>query len=391
MCIKMDADECPTGGPYAIIVQGEHVEERRLEYHGKGRTIESSVEVTSDRIDGLLRTVELRRPLQGLSDDHFSFDVATDELKMIVATGCSIEFAQHCSHQSNKISFLPINEKKSVCRAGIQGSIDGNPFKKHCEPFPKSVLLDEENPTCFIQSYRGGLSCCRHNHFLLDKDQDIPWSDQYLEYHLKYRFYFEEFREQTATQPASHKQLVRLYWMTEAVSFQTFEKDEEAFDRVACMLMRHSTFAQGAQEYDVPQCEAGTPPSQCIHVITSQWQVRECVDANEETTAGVELIYAAPHCHAPQWYVHYCVLRDCLLLTLIASITLILITISQSACRWNCTMLKREIFCVTSTLREEAVELNCTTRRVSLPFHHACGATKATNLPPGYQSHFCYH
>lgn len=218
MCVKMESDECPTGGPYAIIVMGDKVEERRLDYHGMGRTIESSVVATRNEMDGSFRTVELTRSLQGLSDDHFTFDVATTELKMIMATGCTMEFAQHCSHQSSTASFLPIDVKKTVCRAGIQGTIDDSPFEKDCQPFPKSVLLREKNPTCFIETYQGGLSCCRHNKFLLDKDQEIPWDDVFLEYRLKYRFYFEEYIEEMEDLPASHDALVRLYWTTEAVS-----------------------------------------------------------------------------------------------------------------------------------------------------------------------------
>jgi hypothetical protein len=223
MCVKMTADECPSGGPYAIIVRGGDIEERRLDFHGMGVTIDPSVVVTKNVVDGgTIRSVSLTRPLTGLSDQHFTFDVSMDELKLIMAKGCSMEFAQHCSHQSTTVTFLPVDNKKTVCRAGIHGTIGGNPFKKHCEPFPKSVLLDQKNPTCFIETYRGGQSCCRHNHSLLDKDQDIPWDDQVLEYRLKFRFYFEGFKEKVNDQSASHKNLVRLYWMTEAVSFSLF-------------------------------------------------------------------------------------------------------------------------------------------------------------------------
>jgi hypothetical protein len=92
-----------------------------------------------------------------------------------------------------------------------------------------------------------------------------------LEYRLKFRFYFEDYQPETASSPASHKEMSRLYWQTEA----------------------------GASEYDVPQCREGTPPSQCIHEITSEWHVYDFVDGNEQSTAGIELIYAGPHCHAP--------------------------------------------------------------------------------------------
>jgi hypothetical protein len=72
---------------------------------------------------------------------------------------------------------------------------------------------------------------------------------------------------------ASHQDLIRFYWQTEA----------------------------GSGEYDVPQCEAGTPISQCVHVITSHWKVKDFVndhDRNGNTISGIKLIYAGPHCHA---------------------------------------------------------------------------------------------
>ena len=40
--------------------------------------------------------------------------------------------------------------------------------------------------------YIGGLTCCRHLRYLLDADQEQPWKGDVLEYHLKYRFYFQE-------------------------------------------------------------------------------------------------------------------------------------------------------------------------------------------------------
>ena len=166
-------------------------------------------------------------------------------------------------------------------------------FDKDCQPFPKSDLKDQENPTCTIQSYRGGLSCCRDSVPLLDKDQEIPWEDQVLEYHLIFRFYFEDYTERlqklegSVSNNPSHKNLVRLYWQTEA----------------------------RAGEYDIVQCTEGTPPSQCAQIITSRWKVTDMLSdcsirndaswctgegsTNTSKTKGVDLIYAAPHCHAP--------------------------------------------------------------------------------------------
>lgn len=113
--------------------------------------------------------------------------------------------------------------------------------------------------------------CCHHGQSLLDANQEVPWSDQYLEMQFKFRFYYQEYRPATALEPvASHKALVRLYWITE-------------------------TFAG---EYDVPQCAPSTPPELCVHAITSRFKVRDSVQV-KDGVKGIELIYAGPHCHAP--------------------------------------------------------------------------------------------
>jgi len=99
---------------------------------------------------------------------------------------------------------------------------------------------------------------------------------------MKFRFYFEEY--QPGPKP-SHKNLIRLYWTTEAF----------------------------AGEYDIVPCDKGVP---CVQEITSRWKVRDMMrdcalrtggsescsgvgSLDPAKTAGVKLIYAGPHCHAP--------------------------------------------------------------------------------------------
>ena len=55
---------------------------------------------------------------------------------------------------------------------------------------PQGDLLAQHNPTCDARAYVGGLSCCTHQWFLLDKNQTSP--ESVLEYRLKARFYFQE-------------------------------------------------------------------------------------------------------------------------------------------------------------------------------------------------------
>ena len=103
--------------------------------------------------------------------------------------------------------------------------------------------MQQKNPTCWVDTYQGGLSCCHHENVLLDADQEPP--EELLTYHLKFRFYFEPYEPATDAGPASPQNLVRLYWQTEAL----------------------------AGEYDVPKKEASTPPHEAVHEITARWQV----------------------------------------------------------------------------------------------------------------------
>ena len=299
MCLNPVADECPGGGPYAIIVNGagdRGAQERKLAFHGPGDELESSISVDSVREENGFLTLAITRPSKGLTEHHYTFDTSpSTAVPIITARGCpNSNFPQqHCGHGPSHLTFLPVGVPQSVCFKEVVGSIGGNMFKKDCLPFPKSDLKDQTNPTCTIQSYRGGLSCCRDGIPLLDKDQEVPWKDQVLEYRLKFRFYIEECTtgssetmDGSVSNP-SHKSLVRLYWQTEA----------------------------WGGEYDIVKCAEGTPSSQCIQTITSRWKVMDMLSdcsirsdaswctgegsTDPSKTKGIDLIYAAPHCHAP--------------------------------------------------------------------------------------------
>lgn len=292
MCNHMQADECPDGGPWTIVVSDEAnggITERKLDYHGPGNILASSISVQSDSSTSTNRTVVLKRSLKGASQKHFTFIPKVSVVPIITATGCGFTFAQHCGHGPSELNFLATDTPAPICQAGIEGSIGGHKFNnKRCAPFPTGDLAVQHNPTCSVETYRGGLSCCRHGQSLLDTDQEIPWPDNYLEYRLKFRFYFEEYQAGVeGSSPPSHQNLVRLYWTTEA----------------------------NAGEYDIVQCPEGTPSDQCVQVITSRWKVRDMMadcslrndgswctgkgSTDNQTTEGIKLIYAGPHCHAP--------------------------------------------------------------------------------------------
>jgi len=156
---------------------------------------------------------------------------------------------------------------------GSPGEINGQGFGYNCAPFPSGVLAEQNNPSCNVTTYTGGLHCCSHGSILLDADQTIP--DGIDTFYIKMRFYFEEFN--------NHKQMFRLYHQTEA---------------------NHG-------EYDIVKCPEGTPSEECIDEITSRWTVGDmmqdcsqrtqpwCADQKKVTSKGIYLMYAGGHCHAP--------------------------------------------------------------------------------------------
>jgi len=136
-------------------------------------------------------------------------------------------------------------------------------------------LVAQKNPTCWIQTYVGGQSCCHNGNILLDADQ--PVDPRIDETYLKFRFYYQDYTPATEIAPPSHKNLYRVYYQTEAWS----------------------------TEYDIEQCPAGTPPSECVSEITAHFKVSDMLecDSNDPDcnngTSGIQLIYAGGHCHAP--------------------------------------------------------------------------------------------
>jgi len=346
MCIKMEADECTTGGPYAIIVLPDDrtnnstskVIERKLDYHGAGRVLSPQQDesgyfltVLSNQIEyeyeykekkegepslsqdlnfdrnGLLRktkkkkknrwkrrVVRLLRPFEGPTGDHYSFregKLQNSPLEIILATGCPRRaagemFGRHCGHQSpDPLSFARVDAWQEIIRDGIKGKIGGNPFQKHCLDEPYGDLVKQHNPTCTVQTYQGGLHCCIHDHYLLDAQQKVPWQDRLLEYRLKFRFYYQDYFPTTATSAT-------------ATAMSSIGTKTAALPSHQDMTRFYWTTEAGAGEYDVPECETPSVPSSCVHVITSKWKVSEFVDT-DRNPEGIELIYAGPHCHAP--------------------------------------------------------------------------------------------
>lgn len=201
---------------------------------------------------------------------------------MISASGLGPTFAYHGPKQrtGGTLEVLVLDSPTCICDGGMEGSIQGIPFNKNCLSEPAGDLVQQANPTCWVDTYVGGQQCCHHGTVLLDTHQEQP--EELLTYQLKFRFYIQPYTEATRTAPASHRNLLRMYYQTEAWS----------------------------SEYDVPKALPGTPIQACVHEITAHFQVKDMLrncdirkDPNcwGNTTGydGINLIYAAGHCHAP--------------------------------------------------------------------------------------------
>lgn len=283
--------------PYAIVVEtGGAVSEHKLSNHGPGNVLSASIKIMSSVVKNNVRTIVLSRAQQGQSSDYYSFDLSgSTTIDIITAVGSTPTFSYHFARGPSAISLVNVGAPTCICTSGYSGQICGNAlgcggFDDHGGQSVKgprcpvdsnySDLAQLNNPTCTLESYVGGLSCCGHQNVLLDKDQN-PWPGQNLTYRLKFRFYFREYKFPTPTTPASHHNLVRFYWQTEAF----------------------------AGEYDVPKGGNGEMNGLATYNITSHWLVSEMLwncdpaQSADHCTGGnataIQLIYAGGHCHAP--------------------------------------------------------------------------------------------
>lgn len=178
-----------------------------------------------------------------------------------------------------------MGETGSLCEfQGSQCSI----FTKNCVSEAEGGdLLAQRNPTCNSAHYAGGLRCCHHGRIMLDNAQrEESLNRDVLRYHLKIRFWFQEYS--VVNGKPSHYNLQRIYHQTENHAGEydvppAFpKKDLPIIGYEGCPLNKPTpgTTCTGNCP-DGPDCE-------CVHTITSRWRMN-----------NVRLIYAGGHCHAP--------------------------------------------------------------------------------------------
>lgn len=288
--------------PWTIVIDGNgNVTERKLSNHAGGKLLPTSIKVLSNTVKGDVRTVVLTRPLKGLNENYYTFDVSSTNglIPIINAIGSTSAFGYHKNKAPSKVLLIPSSASPFSVYDGITtettagacvcpekpkqfGLATGHlqyhnvPSQKidtgsgsvafaaqKCAVFPSTILNEQRNPTCDIRYYRGGQWACHHMWSLLDADQEIPWANEPLVLHHKYRFWVQPFNETYHTP-------VRYGFGTQMLIGSPWE-------------------------YDVPKCQKNVPGCSLsendgttwIHTITGG------------TIANDTLITLNFHCHAP--------------------------------------------------------------------------------------------
>lgn len=283
--------------PNVIIVNSTGVYERQIGTcgseadHCPGDPLETSVTVQSSSVADGKRTVVLTRPLKGKTAQHYTFDMSKQsQINMIAAVGSSQMFAYHKAHSSSLIALLASDVPNCICDIGSSGTLcetngtNCDTFVKNCVPPPDGDLLQQRNPTCNSIQYAGGLRCCKHQRIMLDADQEIR--PELLRYHMKFRFWFQEYKEDG--KQVSHYDLPRIYYQTEAWAG---EYDiPPAFAQPGKPIPGYPNWPLG-QPTPGTTCTGNCPNGddcECVHTIVFKW-----------TVSNMRLIYAGGHCHAP--------------------------------------------------------------------------------------------
>jgi len=285
-----------TDSPYTLIASDSGVIEQKIgtcgseAEHCPGDKLSSMVIVVSNTVVSGKRTVVMTRQLKGITKNHYSFNLSQSDIRMITAVGDTQVFAYHKAHGPTQISLTSVGSSTCVCESSAGSLCDNGgtgcgKFVKNCVASPAGDLLAERNPTCNSGTYGGGLRCCRHKQIMLDADQEVR--PELLRYHIKFRFWFQEYKV-TGVGRASHADLPRIYYQTEAFAGEYDVPPAFALPNLPVV---------GYPDWPLNKPTPGTtctgkcpdgPDCKCKHTIHYNWNI-----------SNQRLLYAGGHCHAP--------------------------------------------------------------------------------------------
>jgi hypothetical protein len=282
--------------PYAIIVDGKGaVTERRLANHGPGTLLNSSLTLISSSVADNRRTVVVERAVKGASKEHYSLPTSPGDLSIIAAVGDSVQLAYHKTRTGGRVTLLPTRDDACVCQPTTTNFIkymntSTQQFSTYdCVDEPRSDMAkhgdgtgrDLPNMACQMETYHGGLQCCKHSWLLTDRAQDhlVP-KDKVDTYFLKWRYYFQEYKPTTAARLASHRHLHHWVFLIDA-SVNDYEEDNAEYGKESLGTIRAHLQARdlGLEDLGKPTDDGAPPVPKNFTTITP--------------------LVMTPHCHAP--------------------------------------------------------------------------------------------
>jgi len=274
--------------PYAIIVDGDgEVHERKLADHDPGTLLQSSVKILSNTVANGIRTVVLQRALVGLTADYYTFSPAVATINFINALGATVHITQHKERAASSIELFHDDVTPSCLCTDSTGSIDGIPYNADCKPEPLSDLLRDNNPTCQVSSYVGGLACCIDKAFLLDADQTPPaFVDEIF---FRFRFYFMDYDQQ------EHQEIHHVEWSLNGCDSGAGGPNPMGCRHIEFDIVKGMGSSAGP---DVQMLSSIFPASGMLETSCSP-KYGQCMDGSKVGPKGIKLMMAAAHCHAP--------------------------------------------------------------------------------------------
>jgi hypothetical protein len=274
--------------PYAIIVDGNgRVQERKLADHDPGVAIPTSVKILSNTVTNGNRTVVLQRPLVGLTLDHYTFSSSIGTINFINALGDTVDLTQHKYRGASKIELFHDDTTPSCLCADSSAMINGIPYDADCKPEPLSDLLSDNNPTCQVSSYVGGLSCCVNHEFLLDADQTVPaFVDEIF---FRFRFYFEDYN------PSVHQTIHHVEWSQNGCNSGAGGPNPMGCKHIEFDVVKGVGSSYGP---NIQVFQSTFPASGLVETYCTPGD-GQCMDGSKVGPGGIKLILAATHCHAP--------------------------------------------------------------------------------------------
>eukprot|EP00931_Biecheleriopsis_adriatica_P028977 TRINITY_DN17265_c1_g3_i1.p1 TRINITY_DN17265_c1_g3~~TRINITY_DN17265_c1_g3_i1.p1 ORF type:complete len:822 (-),score=103.16 TRINITY_DN17265_c1_g3_i1:114-2579(-) len=273
--------------PYAVIIDGNGaVTERKLQDHGPGIVLNSSITVVSSTVSSEVRTVVLKRAVLGASPQHYSIPTTPGVIDMITAIGSTPDFSYHKAHGGGKITLLAADTTSCVCQPSTAHyMVYMNTTSLHFEGYncadePRGDMLrhgdgtgrNVSNAACSVQSYHGGLQCCKHTYFLTDIEQDSLIPNMTDTYFLKWRYYFQEYVPAKPVAPASHQHLHHWVFLIDQ-SVNDYEEDNAHYGHQSIGNITAHLTARDMGLEDVPASFTGITPL----VITPHCHAPSCI------------------------------------------------------------------------------------------------------------------